>query len=262
MPNIHKLPLVFDTGPLQAELRAISSQSWAEHFNTNYFDGDWSGVALRSLSGDPTRLYPDPHSSDEIADTPVLEACPNIRKVLEAFVCEIKSARLLRLGPGSSIKEHRDYDLGRETGEIRLHIPLITNERVEFYLAGRLVNMKEGECWYLNFNLPHRVENRGSTARVHLVIDCVINDWLDSLLPPEETDQTVEFSSRPQLEEFRRHVLNNVELQGRLRTTEDRQSFVGLVVDVGRECGYIFGSHDVNDALREERRNVHTTWIP
>jgi hypothetical protein len=38
--------------------------------------------------------------------------------------------------------------------------------------------MKEGECWYLNFNLPHRVKNSGTADRIHLVIDCVVNDWL------------------------------------------------------------------------------------
>lgn len=261
MPNTYQLALTFDPEPLKADLHSIGKHEWVGHFNTRYFDGDWSGVALRSLGGVSTQLYPDPHAVGEIADTPILEACPNIRKVLAAFACDIKSARLLRLGPGSSIKEHRDYELGREAGEIRLHIPLTTNERVEFYLDGRLVNMKEGECWYLNFNLPHRVENRGSTARVHLVIDCVINDWLDSLLPAEESDQKVEISSRPQLEEFRRHVLNNLELQWRLRTTDDRRSFVGLVVEVGRDCGYFFSSEDVNEVLQEERVDVFQTWI-
>jgi hypothetical protein len=42
--------------------------------------------------------------------------------------------------------------------------------------------MKEGECWYHNFNLPHRVANRGTADRVHLVLDCVLNDWLREVL--------------------------------------------------------------------------------
>jgi quercetin dioxygenase-like cupin family protein len=43
--------------------------------------------------------------------------------------------------------------------------------------------MREGESWYVNFNLPHRVLNLGETARVHLVLDCVLNDWLRSQFP-------------------------------------------------------------------------------
>ena len=43
-------------------------------------------------------------------------------------------------------------------------------------VLGTPLPMGEGECWYINFNLPHRIHNRGTTDRVHLVIDCVLND--------------------------------------------------------------------------------------
>jgi mannose-6-phosphate isomerase-like protein (cupin superfamily) len=65
---------------------------------------------------------------------------------------------------------------------VRLHIPVVTNPEVEFVLNGVRVEMKEGECWYHNFNLPHRVANRGTVDRVHLVLDCVLNDWLREVL--------------------------------------------------------------------------------
>ena len=45
--------------------------------------------------------------------------------------------------------------------------------------------MKEGEAWYLNFNLKHSVVNRSAEDRVHLVIDCVLNDWLREFFPTE-----------------------------------------------------------------------------
>ena len=50
-------------------------------------------------------------------------------------------------------------------------------------LGGRRVVMNEGECAGDNdFNLPHSVANHyGATDRVHLVIDCVLNDWLRAL---------------------------------------------------------------------------------
>ena len=86
--------------------------------------------------------------------------------------------RLLRLQAGSSIAEHRDYRLGYEDGEVRLHVPVVTDVGVAFFLAGVRVPMAAGECWYLNVNLPHRVENRSPIDRIHLVIDCVVNEWL------------------------------------------------------------------------------------
>jgi hypothetical protein len=42
--------------------------------------------------------------------------------------------------------------------------------------------MQEGECWYLNLSLPHRVVNQSSTDRVHLVIDCKVNAWVSALM--------------------------------------------------------------------------------
>jgi hypothetical protein len=38
--------------------------------------------------------------------------------------------------------------------------------------------MKPGEAWYLRLSDPHAVANRGSSDRVHLVLDLVVNDWL------------------------------------------------------------------------------------
>jgi quercetin dioxygenase-like cupin family protein len=58
----------------------------------------------------------------------------------------------------------------------------VTNKRVEFYLAGERVPMHEGELWYLDFSQKHRVENNGTTDRIHLVMDCKVNDWLVEMI--------------------------------------------------------------------------------
>jgi quercetin dioxygenase-like cupin family protein len=70
--------------------------------------------------------------------------------------------------------------LSIEDGCARIHIPVKTSSEVEFYLDGKRIEMNEGEAWYLNLNLPHRVENKSPNERVHLVIDCIANDWLRS----------------------------------------------------------------------------------
>jgi hypothetical protein len=91
----------------------------------------------------------------------------------------VRSARLLRLGPGASVREHRDYRLGYEDGEVRLHIPVVTGPGAEFHLSGEPVEMAAGECWYVNVNQPHRVANSGAGSRVHLVVDHVVDGWVD-----------------------------------------------------------------------------------
>jgi len=88
----------------------------------------------------------------------------------------LESVRFLRLAVGSVIHEHRDPGLRVEDGVFRLHIPVRTNPDVDFRVDGQQVTMAEGECWYMNFDLPHALANRGTSDRVHLVVDGVADD--------------------------------------------------------------------------------------
>jgi hypothetical protein len=177
VPDRLRLPLVFDAAALAAELGALAPDAWAPHFNRAIYEGDWSGVALRSPGGGASQLYAGPTSAD-YADTSVLAACPTLTAALGRIKCPTTAVRLLGLGPGATIAEHRDYWLAFDDGEVRLHVPIVTDPAVEFVLDGRRVDLGPGDCWYLNLNLPHRVANRSLRRRVHLVIDCVVNDWL------------------------------------------------------------------------------------
>ncbi len=177
-----KLPLQFDAALLQADLNRIVAHEFVPHFNTAYYEGDWSVVPFRSVGGRADRIYPDPTAKTAFADTPLLARCPYVQQVLATLLCPQQAVRFMRLKAGSSIKEHQDYQLGYEDGEIRVHIPVVTNPEVEFVLNGVRIDMTAGECWYLNFNLPHRVANRGTSDRIHLVVDCIVNDWLRELL--------------------------------------------------------------------------------
>ena len=176
-----KLPLSFKAAPLRRDLDALPSSEWTPHFNTQYYEGDWSGVALRAPVGAHVALYPDP-TAEGYEDTETLSRCPSVSDVLGEFHCPTEAVRFLRLGPGAIIREHRDYRLSYEDGLARVHIPIKTSAAVEFYLGGERIEMNEGDAWYLNFNLPHSVKNNGADERVHLVIDCVVNDWFREIV--------------------------------------------------------------------------------
>jgi hypothetical protein len=177
-----RLPLTFDSRALQADAERLAADDWVPHFNTAYYEGDWSGAALRSVGGAARQLYPDPAAEAPYADTPLLALCPGVQDVLAAFPCPLLAVRFLRLGPASAIREHRDYKLGLADGEVRIHVPVTTGPGVTFWLDGEPVEMGEGEAWYLDLNHPHAVVNRGSTARIHLVLDCEVDGWLGPVL--------------------------------------------------------------------------------
>lgn len=61
-------------------------------------------------------------------------------------------------------------------------MPVSTNPGVEFHLDGALVDMAPGEAWYLDLNRRHAVVNDGPQSRVHLVVDCVVDDWLRDMI--------------------------------------------------------------------------------
>ena len=46
--------------------------------------------------------------------------------------------------------------------------------------------MEPGTCCYINANLTHRVSNRGDCDRIHLVVDCAVDDWLRGLFDRAE----------------------------------------------------------------------------
>ena len=176
-----RLPFLFDANRLQQEVQQLMDENWLLHYQTMHYEGVWSAIPLRSVGGKPDDVIISPLEDAEYADTVFLQKSKYLQEVLGTFKCPLKAVRLLKLDAGAIIKEHRDAELNFERGEVRIHVPVITNDKVDFFLDGEKYHLKEGECWYMNFNLPHAIYNNGSTARIHLVIDAVVNDWMKAL---------------------------------------------------------------------------------
>jgi hypothetical protein len=186
VPDRLRLPLAFDTELLVRDLANLSG-NWTPHYVPSNYSGAWDVLPLRAPRGEthPIRLiYADP-TQKTYDDTAALQRCPYFRDVLSSFPTTLFATRLMRLAPGSVIREHTDVGLQFEEGLARIHIPILTNPDVEFYLNGSRVVLAAGSCWYLRLSDPHRVANRGTTDRVHLVIDLKVNGWLTELFRSE-----------------------------------------------------------------------------
>ena len=160
-----QLPYCFDAKVMQQEIQQLDSSVWKLHYQTLHYEGDWSAIPLRSVNGNADNIIVSPIKDVEYNDTIFLQQCPYLKNVLQNFKCPLQTVRLLKLNAGAVIKEHRDIELNFEKGEIRLHIPMVTDEDVAFYLDGERINLKEGECWYMNFNLPYRITNNSRNDR-------------------------------------------------------------------------------------------------
>ena len=186
VPDRLKLPFSFDP-KLLAEALANLGSKWTPHYVPENYSGDWSAIPLRAPRGEtrPVRMIHSDPTQKTFADTTDLQLSPYFREVLSSFQSTILATRLMRLTPGSVVKEHTDVGLRFEEGLARVHIPILTNPDVEFYLNGSRVVLTAGSCWYLRLSDPHRVANRGKSDRVHLVVDLKVNGWLTKLFRSE-----------------------------------------------------------------------------
>lgn len=183
LPDRLRLPFDFEPALLARDLEGLRAVDWIKHYVQQNYDGDWSVIPLRGPAGEthPIRMiYADP-TARAFVDTPLLEGCEYFQEVLAAFECPLRAVRLMRLTPGSRIKEHTDLDLSFEDGIVRIHVPVTTNPGVEFYLNGSRVALEAGSAWYLRLSDPHSVVNGGSADRVHMVIDANVNGWVEGL---------------------------------------------------------------------------------
>jgi Aspartyl/Asparaginyl beta-hydroxylase len=193
LPDRLRLPFTFDADLLAGDLDRLSAVGWTQHFVPQNYDGDWSVIPLRGQAGAThpvMMIYSDPTCTD-FEDTPMLAACPYFRQVLDTFQAPLGAVRLMRLTPGSIIKEHNDMDLSFEDGTVRIHVPVVTNPGVEFYLNRSRVVLDAGSAWYLRLSDPHSVVNRGSSDRVHLVIDAEVNRWVADILKSATSTRNV-----------------------------------------------------------------------
>lgn len=179
-----QLPLSFDVAKMQADVQALNLGNFIYY----------SVLPLRSPAHMVDPALPPPPPAEDYADgswtqwldTQLLKASPYLLSMVDTFCAHstVTLVRLLRLAPGAIVKEHTDPTLGLHIPKsvIRLTIPIQTNNAVEFFLNGKLVPMKSGECWYLRLTDPHRVVNAGITERINMSIDIVPNDWVRALI--------------------------------------------------------------------------------
>jgi hypothetical protein len=104
------------------------------------------------------------------------------------------------------------------------------------------------------------VENRSKVDRVHLVIDCLLNDWLRLTI-----DAGQEMAATPGMESdferFRRLVLRDRSLQAELVQATDRTEFTSLAIRLGEQHGARFTAGDVDAAFQAARRAWIERWI-
>ena len=187
-------PLKFDVERMKAELEKLQDVEWLGHYDPGLAT-DWTAIPLVSANGkiegvDSQRVG----SYDEMQRTAFVEKLPYFTEILDSFKCPQGRIRITRLNAGTVIALHRDIDeevANLAFNQVRLHIPIITNDEVYFWVGGDIIKMQPGRLYYVNFSRKHYVHNGGDAPRYHLVLDLEVNDWLRQFFPTPTFSQSV-----------------------------------------------------------------------
>lgn len=181
-----RFPFEIDLDRMRSELELLKGENWLSHYDVGLADG-WTTIPLVSRDGSAVNEHSQKVGKwGEYKETQYLENLPYFKEVLSEFKCPHGRIRIMNLLPGTEIKEHRDaYEEVSDLAfnQVRLHIPIITNEHVIFTLNKKNYHLPEGKLIYLNFSKKHFVKNDGNESRVHLVLDLKVNDWLLGVFP-------------------------------------------------------------------------------
>ncbi|MFG1776446.1 aspartyl/asparaginyl beta-hydroxylase domain-containing protein [Micromonospora sp. NPDC049048] len=191
-PAASRLGLNFDVDSLRADLSRLTDHQW-KHQRRYGGTGeaatvDWRVLSLRSVGGDRERTDPGGPGLHEFAGTAWLESAPYLKQVLESIPAQLRSARLMALGPGVDSGEHSDYKYGPPWGTARLHVPITTTPGATLHLEGTAHRWQPGTLWFGDFSRSHRVQNEDDVPRVHLVIDTLVSRQLLELFPEQERE--------------------------------------------------------------------------
>lgn len=179
-----QLPFNFDIEKLSQEAKILCHEDFV-YYNVIQLRGPAHIVDSSLPFPPPAKDYAD-GSWTKWLNTKSLEKSVYLKSIVEKFQknTKVTLVRLLRLAPYSDVKEHTDPTLGLtvEKSVIRITIPILNNDKMVFNLNKTPVNMKPGECWYLDLTKPHQITNNCNEERINLTIDMIPNDWLKKLI--------------------------------------------------------------------------------
>lgn len=99
---------------------------------------------------------------------PLIE--PILEQLKQHYEYRQYAAFFARLAPNSSVGEHADHGNFLSLCH-RIHVPIITNDKVFYKIDGQMFSWKRGEVYEFDNMRRHTSINKSEEYRVHLVIN-------------------------------------------------------------------------------------------
>lgn len=172
--NFLKLHCDFNVAALRNKIEQIPADKWLESERERLFAVHKDTQSLLLV------LFEDfKHKKPDYLE-PYFELQNELKPVIDyiagyyqnnGFIVRVLLAKLLA---GGKIPHHTDAGFSLLNCH-RVHIPIITNDEVDFVVGGEEINMQAGEFWEINNGVDHAVENRSDQDRIHIIVDWMPN---------------------------------------------------------------------------------------
>lgn len=164
----------FDVTTIRESVEQLPAEKWLEPERERLLDVQRDTQALLMVHFEEHKYRKPEHrelySGLRNAVEPVIDYISNYYRD-NGFIVRLMLEKLV---PGGKVPKHTDagYSL---LNSHRIHLPIVTNDDVVFYVGGEEINMQAGELWEINNATVHAVENRGTEDRIHLIVDWMPN---------------------------------------------------------------------------------------
>lgn len=172
--NFLRLRSDFDVTELRGRIEQIPAAKWRESERERLFDVHRDTQALLLVHFEDYQYkkpdYRELYFELQNELTPLVDYVSDYYQN-NGFIVRLLLAKLVA---GGKIPKHTDAGYSLLNCH-RVHLPIITNDKVDFVVGGEKKNMQVGELWEINNGSVHAVENRGNEDRIHLIIDWMPN---------------------------------------------------------------------------------------
>lgn len=195
LENIAQLQKL-DSGVYQTIVKQVKAHGaletiWQEPY-PEYASRGLKVATLLNATGEQENF--DYRDCRNVKSTPLLNELSSIKAFFEGSGLDIMGARLLRLDAGTFLHEHRDFIYLEPVPRFRLHLPLITNPDCFIVSPDINVHFKAGYLWKLDpKSTIHSACNFGKAPRIHLMLDCYVNETLAALIEKQFLDEDAKF---------------------------------------------------------------------
>lgn len=106
---------------------------------------------------------------------PAYRALPQLRPIIFGLMARCEAVRLggvliTKIPPGGHVRPHADKGWHPTYYNVKLYLPLQTNERCWNRVGDERVVMQSGEVWYFDNTVEHEVRNEGDADRITLIV--------------------------------------------------------------------------------------------